>query len=74
MNVFDQRNVGGVSNRLELMNMSFSFIGMGKNGSVSPLVLRVRKRCKRDESWMELKISAKLVNKVPDSEKYGEFP
>ncbi|KAL0791504.1 hypothetical protein Bca101_007750 [Brassica carinata] len=34
----------------------------------------VRKRCKRDESWMELKISAKLVNKVPDSEKYGEFP
>ncbi|KAF3512397.1 hypothetical protein F2Q69_00009763 [Brassica cretica] len=34
----------------------------------------VRKRCERYESWMELKTSAELVNKVPDSEKYGEFP
>ncbi|KAG2291187.1 hypothetical protein Bca4012_007139 [Brassica carinata] len=34
----------------------------------------VRKRCERDEIWMELKTSAELVNKVPDSEKYGEFP
>ncbi|KAF2611940.1 hypothetical protein F2Q70_00013573 [Brassica cretica] len=42
---------------------------MGKNGSMSPLILRVRKRCERDESWMELKTSAELVNKVPDSEK-----
>ncbi|KAF3545695.1 hypothetical protein DY000_02009254 [Brassica cretica] len=56
------------------MNTSFSFIGTGKNGSLSPLVSRVRKRCERDESWMELKTSAELVNKVPDSEKYGEFP